>query len=237
MLPLWGSCRGATEGATRSMPSCPLQPSGPPPPKGEDLRDQANASPSGEAFCVSAYGRARRRLQVAISAAPSRPSRLHGGEAGGVGGRIGIGGHPDQTRFSPSRTGKERGKVLADGSVTHQARTWAPARSRSGRVWRSKSAFRFRFKRLDRDRDQRALKPRDIDVRARSQQQHVVAVDHRRVGGLAMSGPGWAVIEPGQGLAALVHIAKTAQPHKAVGIVEVAKQADQGDPVRLPGSR
>jgi hypothetical protein len=46
-----------------------------------------------------------------------------------------------------------------------------------------------------------------------------VAVDHRRVGGLAVGGPGGSAIERGQGLAALVHILKPAQPDEAVGIV------------------
>src|SRR5947209_4158917 len=75
------------------------------------------------------------------------------------------------------------------------------------------------------------MRPRRTELEAGAvtsglQQKHVVGIDHRRIGYVAMSRPHRAVIEAGQAALARVHIREAAKPDESVRIVEVDKLAD-----------
>jgi hypothetical protein len=55
---------------------------------------------------------------------------------------------------------------------------------------------------------------------------HVVAVDHRRIGRLAVRLPGRAAVERRERVAARGHVGEAAQPDEAVGVVEVAERGE-----------
>ncbi len=59
------------------------------------------------------------------------------------------------------------------------------------------------------------------------QQQHIVRIDHRRVGRLPVTRPDRsAVVERVESRCPGRHVAEAADPHEAVGIVQVAELAD-----------
>src|SRR5215467_861928 len=66
-----------------------------------------------------------------------------------------------------------------------------------------------------------------------AQQKHVVGIDHRAIGALAVPRPDGAAIEGAERLGPGRHVAEPSEPHEAVGIVEIAELADHGHADRL----
>src|SRR5262245_21376589 len=63
-----------------------------------------------------------------------------------------------------------------------------------------------------------------------SQQEDIVAVDHRRVGSLAVPGPDRAAVEGAQCVGTEGHVRKAANPDEAIRIVRVAERPEHADP-------
>jgi hypothetical protein len=61
---------------------------------------------------------------------------------------------------------------------------------------------------------------------ARSQQQHVIRIDHRGVGDVAVRGPHRPAVERLQAVRTRRHVLEPAQPDEAVSMVQVAELAD-----------
>ena len=65
------------------------------------------------------------------------------------------------------------------------------------------------------------------------QEQHVRCVDHRRIRRRAVRRPYRPAIERAQRLISCVHVGESAQPHKAIRIIQVAKLADDAHAQRF----
>ena len=63
-----------------------------------------------------------------------------------------------------------------------------------------------------------------------AEEQHVVRIDHRGVGGIAVQLPNRSAVKALQRLSAGGHIGKPAQPDETIGVVDIAKLADHADP-------
>ena len=67
----------------------------------------------------------------------------------------------------------------------------------------------------------------------RTQQQHIIGIDHRGIGGVAMRFPHWSIVERFERRLAQLHVWKAAKPHEAIGIVEIAELPDHAQAVGL----
>jgi hypothetical protein len=73
------------------------------------------------------------------------------------------------------------------------------------------------------ERRRRLWLPLRVDGRRRLEQQDVVGVDHRGVGGVAVLRPDGPVVERPERAGAVAHAAEAAQPDEPVREVEVAE--------------